>query len=65
MKKIYIKFIATQLGLSVVMFAVWSLVSGIDNAREMLFVIAVLSSAMAGDVLMGDAYKLGKLSKND
>ncbi|MFZ8200905.1 hypothetical protein [Alteromonas portus] len=65
MKKIYIKFIATQLGLSVVMFAVWSLVSGIDNAREMLFVIAVLSSAMAGDVLMGDAYELGKLSKKD
>lgn len=65
MKKIYIKFIATQLGLSVVMFAVWSLVSGIDNAREMLFVIAVLSSAMAGDALMGDAYELGKLSKKD
>ncbi|AXT37480.1 hypothetical protein D1814_01735 [Alteromonas sp. BL110] len=62
MKQIYIKFIATQLGLSVLMFAAWSFFSGIENAREMLFLIAVLSSAMAGDVLMGDAYKLGKLS---
>ncbi len=65
MKKIYIKFIANQLGLSVLMFAAWSFFAGIENAREMLFVIAVLSSAMAGEVLMGDAYNLGKQSKKD
>ena len=47
------------------MFAAWSLFAGIENAREMIFVIAVLSSAMAGEVLMGDAYNLGKLSKKD
>jgi hypothetical protein len=41
------------------MFVVWWVVGGIENAREMLFVISVLASAMAGNVLMADAYGKG------
>ena len=41
------------------MFVVWWLVGGIENAREMLFVISVLASAMAGNVLMAGAYEEG------
>jgi len=65
MQKIYIKFIATQLGLTVLMFVVWSLFGGIENAREMLFVITILSSAMAGNTLMNDAFSLGESGKVD
>lgn len=59
MKKLYLAFIFTQLGLSTLMFIVWWLIGGIENAREMLFVISVLASAMAGNVLMADAYEKG------
>jgi len=59
MKKLYLTFIFTQLGLTTLMFVVWWLVGGIENAREMLFVISVLASAMAGNVLMAGAYEEG------
>lgn len=45
------------------MFVVWWLVGGIENAREMLFVISVLASAMAGNVLMATLMK--KAHKHD
>ncbi len=47
------------------MFVVWSLFGGIENAREMLFVITILSSAMAGNTLMNDAFNLGESGKAD
>jgi hypothetical protein len=59
MKKLYLTFIFSQLGLTTLMFVVWWVVGGIENAREMLFVISVLASAMAGNVLMADAYGKG------
>ncbi len=59
MKKLYLAFIFTQLGLTTLMFIVWWLVGGIENAREMLFVLSVLASAMAGNVLMERAYEKG------
>ena len=65
MKKIHIKFTAAKLGLSVLMFAAWSFFNSIENAREMIFVTAVSSSAVAGDVHMGEPHNLGKLSKKD
>lgn len=59
MKKLYLAFIFTQLGLTTLMFVVWWLIGGIESAREMLFVISVLASAMVGNVLMADAYEKG------
>lgn len=59
MKKLYLTFIFTQLGLTTLMFVVWWVVGGIENAREMLFVISILASAMAGNVLMTNAYEKG------
>ena len=59
MKKLYLAFIFTQLGLTTLMFIVWWLVGGIENAREMLFVLSVLASAMAGNGLMERAYEKG------
>lgn len=47
MEKIYYKFIASLLALSTLMFCVWALVAGIENAREMLFVIAVLAACLS------------------
>ena len=47
MKKIYYKFIASLLALSTLMFCVWALVAGIENAREMLFLTTVLSACLS------------------
>lgn len=47
MKKIYYKFIATLLAFSTLMFCIWALIAGIENAREMLFVITVLAACLA------------------
>ena len=64
MKKLYLTFIFTQLGLTTLMFVVWWVVGGIENAREMLFVISILASAMAGNVLMTNAYEKGLRASN-
>lgn len=47
MKKIYCKFIASLLALSTLMFCVWAIVAGLDNAREMLFVITVFAACLS------------------
>jgi len=50
------------------MFVMWWLVGGIENAREMLFMLSVLASAIAGNVLMDRAYEKGfqarRMAKN-
>ena len=46
MQKIYYQFILFMLVLTTLGFGVWWLVAGIENAREMLFVITVLSACV-------------------
>lgn len=58
MKKIYFKFVISVLVYSSGMFLIWSLVAGIDNAREMIFVISVLASCISAKTLMSDVLKL-------
>jgi hypothetical protein len=51
MQKIYYQFILFMLVLTTLGFGVW-LVAGIENAREMLFVITVLSACVAAKQAM-------------
>ena len=57
MKKLYLKFVVTHFVLSAIMFCVWYLVAGIENAREMTFVISTLASCIAAKNLMEDTLK--------
>ncbi|WP_137166200.1 hypothetical protein [Salinimonas lutimaris] len=59
MNKIYYKFVLVTLVYVTLMFAVWSLIAGLANAREMLFVLAVLAASLAGKGAIKQAYVLG------
>ncbi len=52
MQKIYYQFILFMLVLTSLGLGVWWLVAGIENAREMLFVITVLSACVAAKQAM-------------
>ncbi|AMJ73899.1 hypothetical protein AVL56_06705 [Alteromonas stellipolaris] len=64
MKKLYLKFVATHFVLSAIMFCVWYLVAGIENAREMTFVISTLASCIAAKNLIDDTLKEKALTSN-
>jgi len=65
MKKLYLKFVVTHFVLSTIMFCVWYLVAGIENAREMTFVISTLASCIAAKNLMDDTLKEKALTSNE
>jgi hypothetical protein len=64
MRKLYVKFVVTHFVLSAIMFCVWYLVAGIENAREMTFVISTLASCVAAKNLMDDTLKEKTLTSN-
>ena len=51
---VYLKFVLSHLLLSSLMFVVWWLIAGIDNAREMVFLISTLASCLAGRKLISE-----------
>jgi hypothetical protein len=65
MKKLYLKFVVTHFVLSAIMFCVWYLVAGIENAREMTFVVSTLASCIAAKNLMDDTLKEKALTSNE
>lgn len=60
MKTSYVKFVVSLLALSTLMFIIWLFVAGIENAREMLFVITVFAACISAKSAIYEAFERGR-----